>query len=122
MADPLSSTYLGFKGTSIVAALTGGAVAAVMGGGGVFARISRGIVGALVSLWFTPVVIPMVAWALNSWAGVSIGTKDMPLESVSGAVGFALGVTGMILVQGMLDAARRIRDRAVRQVDERLDK
>ncbi len=90
MADLPPDTYLGFRPSHLLAGAIGGICGALASpSGSIWRHITMGIVGTAVAAYGTPVVAPMVALYLAS--------HNVPLGSIEGPTGFALGVCGMSL-------------------------
>lgn len=66
-------------------------------------RVLTSVVGSVVAVYGTPVLAPIVATYLSSY--------QVPIEGVSGLVGFMLGMTGLSLCEGAITLVRRWRDR-----------
>ncbi len=96
MNDPLQ-TYIGIKAGSLLAGFFGGLVKALL-----MKNVTAGqalfscVVGALTAGYFTPIAMHWIPFAEVSGA--------------EGAVGYAIGLTAMMIVEGLLNAARRWKD------------
>lgn len=88
------------KAAVLVSAATGGAVAAIGTRGPWWARMATGFCGASVSYFLTPIAAP-IAEAAMEWGVATLLKTSIDLDgpSVLGATGFALGVTGMEIMQ-----------------------
>jgi hypothetical protein len=96
MTDPLQ-TYLGIKTGTVLAGFAGGLVRVLIAKNVTFMQaLLSCIVGAITAGYFTPVAM--------HW---------LPLAEVSGAegaIGYAIGLTAMLICEGLLRAAARWRD------------
>ena len=96
MSDPLQS-FVGIKLSSVLAGFAGGVVRALM-----LPRItpwqafSSCIVGALTAGYLTPVAMHYLPFAGTTGGG-------------EGAVGYAIGLTSMLICEGIIVAVRRWR-------------
>lgn len=107
MADfsppPPEFSILGVKLVHLVAGGIGGAIRGLSRPGeSIWRRILSTVIGSLMAGYGTPVAAPIVAAQLAS-SGVTA-------ETAAGLCGFILGVTGMSIVEGAINRAKRWRD------------
>ena len=110
MSDPMSATYLGFTTKALVAAGGGGAVAMLIGPGSWRQRLTAGVVGTLVSLFGTPIALPLVSISIERATATALDATAR--DALAGATGFVLGVCGLIIARAITDVARGLRRRA----------
>ena len=108
LGGPLSDLYA--KYFVIQGALAGGAVSYILGEGPWQRRVAVSFGGALASYVLTPGAIDIG----GSWIPHTPGTE--------GLFGFVFGVTGMILSQALINAAKRVRTRAPDVADRAIDR
>lgn len=90
--DPVHA-LLGIKTTHLVAGVAGGAVRALLAGGGWLAAISSVVIGSLTAGYLTT---PVYAAAR---AYFPVLTGDISTEH---AIGFLVGLTAMLICEGVL--------------------
>lgn len=95
--DPLQG-MLGIKLTHLLAGVAGGTVRAFLAGGGWLAAVSSVVIGSLTAGYLTTPVYG----GLKSYFP-SINSGDTSLEH---AVGFLVGLTAMLICEGVLRTAR----------------
>lgn len=94
--DPVQG-FLGIKLTHLLAGVAGGTVRAFLAGGGWLAAVSSVVIGSLTAGYLTtPVYAGMRAYFPSM-------SKDISSEH---AVGFLVGLTAMLICEGVLRAAR----------------
>lgn len=93
--DPIQG-IIGIKATHLLAGVAGGTVRAFLAGGGWLAAISSVIIGSLTAGYLTTPVYKIA----QSYLPISVET------STEHAVGFLVGLTAMLLCEGVLRAAR----------------
>lgn len=94
IVDPLQ-TYLGFKTGHFVAGVAGGVVRALLVGGGWLSAITSVLVGSLTSSYLTPTVYAYV--------------QMFPFRTDEYATSFLLGLTAMLLCEGVMYRAKKWR-------------
>ena len=99
MNDPVTA-LLGIKVYHLLAGLAGGMVRAIIRpGGSTWSGVGTCIVGALTAAYWTPITAPWLSAYLESEAN----------SSIEGATGFAIGVSGMAVAEGILRVAQNFR-------------
>lgn len=94
--DPFQA-ILGIKGTHLLAGVAGGTVRAFLAGGGWLAAFSSVVIGSLTAGYLTaPVFAGVQAW-------FPFVENDTSSEH---AIGFLVGLTAMLICEGVLRAAR----------------
>jgi len=89
--DPLQ-TYLGIKAGHFIAGVAGGMVRALLAGGGWFSAFTSVLIGSLTSSYLTPTVFSYV--------------QMFPFRIDEHATGFLIGLTAMLLCEGVMHRAR----------------
>lgn len=93
--DPLQG-FLGIKLTHLLAGVAGGTVRAFMSGEGWLAAFSSVVVGSLTAGYLTAPV----------YAGTQKYFSIPPDPSTEHAIGFLVGLTAMLICEGVLRSAR----------------
>lgn len=93
--DPVQG-FLGIKLTHLLAGVAGGTVRAFLAGGGWLAATSSVVIGSLTAGYLTTPVYKIA----QSYLPLNVET------STEHAVGFLVGLTAMLLCEGVLKAAR----------------
>ena len=94
--DPVQG-LLGIKLTHLFAGIAGGVVRAFLSGGGWLAAVSSVVVGSLTAGYLTT---PVYAGAKHYFPALGGDTSS------EHAIGFLVGLTAMLLCEGVLRAAR----------------
>lgn len=94
--DPIQG-FIGIKATHLLAGVAGGTVRAFLAGGGWLAAVSSVVIGSLTAGYLTT---PIFAGVKAYFPGVH---GDVSSEH---AVSFLVGLTAMLICEGVLRAAR----------------
>lgn len=118
MAD-IGPDALGLKLNLVTSAVSGGLVAAITRRGTLMQRIAGGVSGAILSIFMTPVVAPIVE-TVTEYAVLHLTARsiDIPEASVAGGVGFVLGTLGWEAIALAYAVSARVRARAPGRVDD----
>lgn len=99
MSDPIHA-YLGVKLAHLVAGFFGGLVRAIIHPKrSIYYAVGACTVGALSAGYLTPLVLPVA----TKWTTASV-------VSLSGSVGFLVGLCGLAVTEGIVKLARRWSD------------
>lgn len=97
------------KAEIAIAGIAGSAVSVVMEWEGFIPGIRRLFVGAVTAFFLGPVGVPVFSWAF--------GKIDIPQEHAASVGGFLMGITGVVLVEIILKAAKLKRKEQERNDD-----
>lgn len=115
MADAFPSSVIGVKVTAIVWGLLGGATAAALGPGSWQNRVTTAIVGGVFAVAFGPPVAHLVdAVEAERWG--------LTLNEIEPGMIYLCGIVGMMACGTVLEAMKRVRQKAPDLVDRAMPK
>jgi hypothetical protein len=78
----------------MAAGFLGATVSSLLKWEGPAETVRKLIIGGVSAMFLTPMIGPVIAWAL--------GPLNLPVEGTAGAAGFFAGVTGYVLIETMV--------------------
>ncbi len=119
--EPMSSTFVGVKVSTIVPSVAGGLAASLVMNGPLPWRLSAGVVGALFSIFFTDIIL-LACMQFTEWLSPELAKSPPFVVALERAVAFGIGLTGLVICLTIIAALERIRSRTPGIVDKSLDK